>query len=353
MAVFQKLLQNPSIFTDSPLQIIAGENKRIYYAHSTILACNSSALNARINGPWREHGNSEPIDWSDFDEPTVECVLSYVYTSDYYVPGAVYDEQEKYRETGNDIDLDGNFDVSDVESPVPDTELHNKWEPDRPLPPLSRYSRFGLPALTFQTAAGGFSKTTENRPEALGHAILIHSKVYCFAHRFCFTELEEFAIQRLTQVLLACNDLLSELFPHLADSIRLIYGSTPTAVPPENPARRLLSRFVALRYSALSVEVLETVIAEGGDFMIDLSHQLCRRLASSGTDTQIMEEQIDELQARLEVLESEAQRKEIQLERYKEEIEQWESWNRGLSGKYSKAKRKVKQAVIDPNETSL
>ncbi|PYH76424.1 hypothetical protein BO82DRAFT_321852 [Aspergillus uvarum CBS 121591] len=353
MAVFQKLLQNPSIFTDSPLQIIAGENKRIYYAHPTILACNSSALNARINGPWREHGNSEPIDWSDFDEPTVECVLSYLYTSDYYVPGAVYDEQEKYRETGNDIDLDGNFDVSDVESPVPDTELHNEWEPDRPLPPLSRYSRFGLPALTFQTAAGGFSKTTENRPEALGHAILIHSKVYCFAHRFCFTELEEFAIQRLTQVLLACNDLLSELFPHLADSIRLIYGSTPTAVPPENPARRLLSRFVALRYSALSVENLETVIAEGGDFMIDLSHQLCRRLASSGTDTQIMEEQIDELQARLEVLESEAQRKEIQLERYKEEIEQWESWNRGLSGKYSKAKRKVKQAVIDPNETSL
>ncbi|PYH99209.1 hypothetical protein BO71DRAFT_405533 [Aspergillus ellipticus CBS 707.79] len=338
MAVFQKLLQNPrcSIFTDSPLQIIAGENKRIYYAHPTILACNSSALNARINGPWREHGNSEPIDWSDFDEPTVECVLSYLYTSDYYVPGAVYDEQEKPDpDLIADIDLNGNFDVSDVESPVPDTELHNEWEPDRPLPPLSRYSRF------------------ENRPEALGHTILIHSKVYCFAHRFCFTELEEFAIQRLTQVLLACNDLLSELFPHLADSIRLIYGSTPTAVPPENPARRLLSRFVALRYSALSVENLETVIAEGGDFMIDLSHQLCRRLASSGTDTQIMEEQIDELQARLEVLESEAQRKEIQLERYKEEIEQWESWNRGLSGKYSKAKRKVKQAVIDPNEASL
>ena len=33
-------------------------------------------------------GASEDLDWTDFDEQTVECFLSWLYTGDYDVPGA-------------------------------------------------------------------------------------------------------------------------------------------------------------------------------------------------------------------------------------------------------------------------
>ncbi|KAA8643791.1 uncharacterized protein ATNIH1004_010565 [Aspergillus tanneri] len=43
---------------------------------------------------------------------------------------------------------------------------------------------------------------------------------------------------------------------------------------------------------------VEQLIAEGGEFMIDLSQKLARRLTVIGIDAQSLEEQIDELQVK-------------------------------------------------------
>lgn len=71
------------------MKIILGSGKRVYYIHPGILAsCNSSVLEARMTWRWKINNEYKPLDWSDFDEQTVECVLSYFYTRDYYVPGS-------------------------------------------------------------------------------------------------------------------------------------------------------------------------------------------------------------------------------------------------------------------------
>lgn len=58
--------------------------------------CNTSALNARVSGPWKENGAGGPFDWTDFDEQTIECVLSYLYTQDYCVPDSASDQHGIY-----------------------------------------------------------------------------------------------------------------------------------------------------------------------------------------------------------------------------------------------------------------
>lgn len=66
---------------------MVGSTKKIYYVHSSILAsCDSTVLNARMTGAWKDNAKDKPLDWTNFDEVTAECALSYLYVKDYYVP---------------------------------------------------------------------------------------------------------------------------------------------------------------------------------------------------------------------------------------------------------------------------
>jgi hypothetical protein len=47
-------------------------------------------LEARINGPWRTNGANGAIDWTEFDDDTVECVLSFLYIEDYDERGQTF-----------------------------------------------------------------------------------------------------------------------------------------------------------------------------------------------------------------------------------------------------------------------
>lgn len=87
------------------------------------------------------------------------------------------------------------------------------------------------------------SRESNNDDNGIGAAILTHAKVYSFAHRFLLSELEELALQRLTQVLILAvqqqGTRETDLFPHLADAIRLIYSTTPSSAGLEESSRSL------------------------------------------------------------------------------------------------------------------
>lgn len=42
-------------------------------------------MKARANDQWIKNGTSGTIDWTEFDEETVECALSFLYIEDYDV----------------------------------------------------------------------------------------------------------------------------------------------------------------------------------------------------------------------------------------------------------------------------
>lgn len=70
---------------ESPMKAVVGENKTIFYVHPSALMQGTSALTARVTGPWSNIGQ-QTLDWTDFDEETLECVLKFCYGRQYDVP---------------------------------------------------------------------------------------------------------------------------------------------------------------------------------------------------------------------------------------------------------------------------
>lgn len=174
---------------------------------------------------------------------------------------------------------------------------------ERPLTPLSRCLKAGLPAEITETAAASSCKASQDFSGDMGAAILIHAKVYSFAHRFLLPSLEELALQRLTQILILLDDSETQsLFPSLVDAIHLIYDATPSGKIQDNPARKLLSQFVALKFTALSGEKLDMLMAEGGEFAVDVTRKLARRLTAGSDCTHYLASEIDELRTTIERL---------------------------------------------------
>jgi hypothetical protein len=88
------LLLHRSIFTKKPIQIEVGRDNRIYYVHHGALeACPSFDIEFEYM-----------LDWSAFDEQTVECVLSFLYTGDYPINLPIPDLSEGNKESADDAE---------------------------------------------------------------------------------------------------------------------------------------------------------------------------------------------------------------------------------------------------------
>ena len=224
-----------------------GSEGKIFYAHPGVFApFPKSALYAQINGSWK--GKSDGIlDLTEFDEHTIECFLSYFYRRD-YCPYHVTPKPDL--EVGHEIKAEDNADT------------------DSPLIPLDR-----MPELR-PIPTSKKKDPSENSHEELVTEALVHARVYSFAHLYLFPELETFALHRLGKIIIALQLHKVNMPLQLADAVRVIYSSTPVAS--YNPARELLSRFIALNFRTLVGECLDQLMQEGGDFAVDVSRKLAR-----------------------------------------------------------------------------
>lgn len=62
-----------------------GSDESVYYVHRGTLEVHP-AFDARLKASTDEY--EEAIDWSGFDEQTIDCVLNFLYTSGYQAPQA-------------------------------------------------------------------------------------------------------------------------------------------------------------------------------------------------------------------------------------------------------------------------
>lgn len=217
---------------------------------------------------------------------------------------------------------------------------------ERPLTPLDQCGGVNLAAekipLSKSTSLETQDQDQDPEPEVKGNTaaeIYLHAKVYSFASQLDFSKLEQFALNRLAEVLVVLEPTSQILFPYLADAIRLVYEKTTAA----DDARNLLSQFVALKYITLVGEELDTLVTEGGKFMIDLSHKLARKLTALSI---VLEEKLDDhvqknetltrrnenlvrgnehLVRRNEELEGENAEQGKELEALKEQVQRWEA----------------------------
>lgn len=208
---------------------------------------------------------------------------------------------------------------SSVTSPSPtfsDSDLN-----ERPLTPLAHCCGVNLPenasVKTPETEKEEEELAPENK-EPSPAEIYLHTKVYWFAHQLEFANLKQYSLNSLAKGLIDLQQSEKDLFPYLADGIRLIYTNTEAT----DDARYLLSQFVAIKYATLVGEEFDKLTTEGGEFMVDVSHKLARQLTSL---TSTFQEKYEELVKRNQELETEASEKDKELETLREEAKQWKA----------------------------
>jgi hypothetical protein len=210
------------------------------------------------------------------------------------------------------------------EEPVPlQSPLPNEAPLARPLTPISDCLEVGFPAESIRTAAGIVAETDFIRQKhIIGMSILAHAKIYSFASRHFFSDLAKFALQRLSQILNLAPCEYDSLFPELADAIRHIYDTTPGPELQQDPARKLLSQYVALNYTKLVGEDLDTLAREGKELMVDVSNKLVRLLATTSVHICSIENKITELSTKVEAWQVICDDKEKEIQRLGEELEE-------------------------------
>jgi hypothetical protein len=301
------------------------------------VAYRGSALNARATGPWQECGEGE-IDWTDFDEQTISCVLQYLYTQEYNASQAVQLLEKKFQsdaakgqgypfqeDKGGPSGIPGAIRVENAVAGSTTLEQQSPGDVatedliDRPLTPLSCYLETSLSVEHDPTTGGNSSQAMhDDAPSEL----LVHAKVYSFAHRYFVDDLKQFVLRRLKQILTIIQKKQLGFCPQLAESISFVYDATFASSAREDPARNLFSQFVALNYTAMYGSRLKRLLIEGGPFPADLCWKLARRLMSNP-----LEERINELTTAYESLQAEVADEKKEIQRLTRELQEWDDWN--------------------------
>jgi hypothetical protein len=143
-------------------------------------------LSSRIKGSWNNNG----IDWSDFEEQTIRCVLNFFYTGDYYTSHPGCDPTgsgENAASDGNDCEISlpdrreaythrtmtgSGCDVGEVQDIIV----------DRPLTPMDQCVLAGPLPEKMDTVAGLFGQSMKGNNTKIPAEIFAHAKVYSFAH---------------------------------------------------------------------------------------------------------------------------------------------------------------------------
>ena len=144
---------------------------------------------------------------------------------------------------------------------------------------------------TTQTEEGSSPNMSNADGKKIGHIALLHAKIYCFAHHLLLSKLEELALQHLSQLLIQCDQPSESFLVRLKDAVRLIYDSTPRSKT-NDPARELLSEYIALKYAEVPEEIIRDLVADEGDFAFDLTRKLALRISTSEKANKSLEIQV-------------------------------------------------------------
>ncbi|QKX60773.1 uncharacterized protein TRUGW13939_07919 [Talaromyces rugulosus] len=320
----QSITSPESFFRDLPIQLKAGSTGKIFYVHPGVFVpFSSSAIYARVYGPWKDQSD-EALDLTEFEEHTIECFLNYAYARDY----CPFPTSPKSSTELQKIAEEAKHDTSEEKETCIDETITSDLGTDglttRPLTPIEDFVISELPLAS--QAVISTKGLNDNPDELLTIEVLTHARVYCFAHVYLLSDLEKFALNRLVKVLTILQHRQISMLPRLAEAIRLIYSKTPSAGA--DPARNLLSQFAALKFTSLLGEQFDKLMSEGGDFAVDVSYKLARKLLISP-----LEDKIEQLTLKVTALESECSGLEKDLNQSREEVRAWETWNQNLPSK--------------------
>ncbi|KAF8542027.1 hypothetical protein BDD12DRAFT_432243 [Trichophaea hybrida] len=235
-------------FDSSTLTLLVGTTKKPYSVHSSLLASNSKTFRAMCEGDWVE-SHSREVDWSGWEECTVKRYLEWIYTGNYSVSES----------------------SENLNAPPPEAESRKAPEPTvqssqlgtvRPLTPLS--------ACFTPLPTPGPYDTSQDKGDFSAKS-MAHAKLYVLAQYTNTPALENAALGRLHNILVQfASSKDAQNTESIVNLVEYIYANTNSPMNSEEPMRRVISTFCAVRFfELLGQPAFQKLQYEGGAFMVD------------------------------------------------------------------------------------
>lgn len=324
--------------------------------------CESPSLNTFLKEQAWTEGQDRVIDWEEHDGPTIERFVTWLYREDYSAP-----DPQPRQGTGNctndtgpdytvvskptdepvadcvaepEVEPEVGFIVDPVVEavhppaalPVPDvaqqTEQDVTQPPDQwpredshamqhviaescdggPLTPINSCLAVGLPEECQTREAGIFAQNQfPHSSHRYDQVLLAHARLYTFSVYHQIKSLQDLSLQRLTQVLARIDCSQPSAASEIATLVQHVYRDTLPAIYSKDAARKLVSQFVAMNFDELVHGQFETLLEEGGDFVLDLSRKVSRYVRSAKNSALLTEEHTRELESEVQRLKEEVQ----------------------------------------------
>lgn len=142
-----------------------------------------------------------------------------------------------------------------------------------------------------------------------GFTLLQDAKLYTLAQYLQLSDLKRLAFHNMQDVLRSLNSLPPDttLVTKIVSLIQYTYAHTDSLASSEEPLRKLVSTFVASKLALLSGPKFDSLMAEGGDFAVDVMSQTRRevtyQLWKREKDNGALEKRVRTLKRKVEELE--------------------------------------------------
>ncbi|KAJ5366751.1 hypothetical protein N7541_000692 [Penicillium brevicompactum] len=272
---------------ESPLFTFeVGPQKKEFVVHSLIIAKLSPALNALINGEWKE-GSDKRVDWSEVKEGTFLRLCEFAYGKDYTLPapdlgGLSFPKTTHATTSGASNDDDKN---SNGESACSTFEVDDDMHPDKlgwPHFPscdffyLKKLDRWGLanahPNPDWDKSLWGGANGGNKRD--FSSALIEQVEIYVLADKWGVEQLCRLVVFR-TYGLLNLFTKGEVALEGTIEFVMFVYENTPPS--PTNHMRKLAARYLFEVAPSLSeCGSFHELMKRGGDVVMDLWQMMLR-----------------------------------------------------------------------------
>lgn len=281
-----------SLFSSPIFRIYAESSKKEFTAHAKTLA-KSPILRKIVEGDWKD-SSERTVNLEEWDQYTIHRLLDWLYTGDYSLPATIPQpclNQNSKVETGEDTTQNQDIPVLDNGEKTPRdlavtdlgaetnaTERSSDMVTCRPLSP----KLVDLPNV----------EDARHHAIEIGCTLLLHAKIYALAQYLQLTDLKNLAISNIEDITTSAHDLEAKplFLKNIVDLVRYIYTKTDSLNNSKEPLRHLVSTFTATWLHAFEGSHVEALVAEGGDFAVDLMVEVQQRFRDMKAEHVVAEE---------------------------------------------------------------
>ncbi|KND89567.1 hypothetical protein TOPH_05669 [Tolypocladium ophioglossoides CBS 100239] len=262
-----------SIIGSNPFRFLVGLHKREFTIHSALVAHQSRALDALVNGGMREAHDGCAI-WEQVDEKTFTRFGQYMYTGDYDAADPVASSASTTKDTSSN-GTDGLQDRDIDEWFVPPDEYSVVWKTKKPSYSSRRrrlWNEFENAQDYGPARCPRPRKNTDPRA-SYREVFLSHARLYVFADCYGISQLAQLSFLKLRGTLVAF-ELFDERTGDVVELLRYCYMD-----PVPEKLRELVVHFVACHVEKLwKNEEFQGLVEAYGELSRALVGKLLARL---------------------------------------------------------------------------